>query len=127
MSSDLDSEDKASSLGYFKVWSPGAKEKKENFVLETCTFLAEFCVESSVLSEFPLGQDSQQRQIYLWNGLNIIIWASLPISIMSLGKIAQVFSFGVMFLSILFNHLVLASVWGFRSVAKNLRQPECQV
>lgn len=87
------------------VWSPEAQEKKENFVLETSTFLAEFCVESSVLSEFPLGQDSQQRQIYLWNGLNIIIWASLPISIISLGKIAQVFSFGVMVFSMLFTIL----------------------
>lgn len=92
-------------LDILSVWSPGAHEKKENFVLETGTFLAEFCVESSVLLEFPLGQDSQQRQIYLQNSLNIIIWASLPISIMSLGKIAQDFSFGLVFLPVLFTVL----------------------
>ena len=84
-------------LDILRVWSAGAQEKKENFVLETSTFLAEFCVENPVLSEFPLGQDNQQRQIYLWNDLNRTIWASLPISIRSLGKIAQVFSFEVMF------------------------------
>lgn len=92
-------------LDILSVWSPGAQEKKENFVLKTSTFLAEFCLESSVLSEFPLGQDSQQRQIYLRNGLNIIIWARLPTSIMSLGKIVQVCSFGVLLFSILFTIL----------------------
>lgn len=113
-------------LDILSVWSPGAQEKKENFVLETSTFLSEFCVESCVLSEFPLGQDSQQRQIYLWNGLNIIKSASL-LCIMSFREHSPSFYFWVdVFFHPLY-HCVLAAVWDFHSMAKDLRKLKCAV
>lgn len=98
MSSDLDSEDEALSLWYFKSMVPKGSGKDRKFCVRDKHFSGRILCWKIHPSELLLGQESQQKPIYSWHSLYIMIWtaswSNLPDSSTARGKIAHIFSFG---------------------------------